>query len=122
MRVSKADLGLNRLTPIPQSQDDESEDPILELAAENDQFPDGVTCEEIPLRTTRKSRTRALSPRKLAQKQLREYHAEQALLRRKRRERREIRDLMSTNPFKTNSTRDDSVYITHGTQNHRAKK
>lgn len=122
MRVSKADLGLTQLTPIPQLEDDESEEAIVESTAEDDQFPDGITCEEIPLRKSRKSRAKKLSRRKLALKQLREYHAEQALIRKSQREKREIRDLMTANPFKTNSTRDDSVFITHGTRNHRAKK
>lgn len=122
MRVSKADLGLTQLTPIPQEQDNDPTALEAEESVEIDESPDGVTCEEIPFRKSRASRKKTLSPRKLAQKQLREYHAEQALLRRKLREQREIRDLMTTNPYKTNSTRELSVLMTHGKPSHRPRK
>ncbi|GEM_PF-6434295 len=116
--VTKKDLGIDRLPPIPSKECDPDE-PIRVKHSVGEEFPEGVTCDK--LRKPRPKPKKQLSPRQLAQKQLREYYAELALLRRKNRERREIRDLVSGNPFKTNSTRDDSVYLTHGLPNKRPR-
>lgn len=116
---------LNMLLLPPEDIQDE---PTIDVDPD---YPDGKTVERLDSGSAKTKNRRArnhkravaqtLSRQGIAKQELRAYYAELAALRRIQRERRELRNLMTEHPFKTNSTRDERIFMTHGSPSHRPK-
>lgn len=95
-------------------------------------YPEGKTVERLDddsrgtknrkVRNRRQAVARTFSRQGVAKQELRAYYAELAALKRVQREQRELRSLMTEHPFKTNSTRDERIFMTQGNPSPRAKE